>query len=321
MQLSEISEQIIKGRRLTKSDDLDFFKTCDLNELCKNADKIRSHFKHDKIELCSIISGRSGRCGENCKFCAQSIWNKSNCSEYEFLDEKTIIEKALSDEKKGVKRFSIVTAGKALNGSEFNKALNVYRELKKRSKLSLCASFGFLNKEELLQLKEAGVETYHHNIESSENFFPQICTSHSFKMKIQTLYTLKECGLRICSGGIIGMGESIEDRISMALSLSQVKVDSIPLNILTPIKGTPLENQKPLSEEEILRTFAIFRFINPESQIRLAAGRKFFSDSGEKAFLSGADSTITGDFLTTSGTTIEKDIELIKKLNIQESLK
>ncbi|MCR5217249.1 biotin synthase BioB [Treponema sp.] len=314
MSIFNVAEEIIGGRRLGRKDNLDFLKSWDLNELCQAADKIRQHFKGEKIDLCSIISGRSGRCGENCKFCAQSAWNHTNCKEYDFLDEEEILNKARSDAGEGVHRFSIVTAGKALTGEEFSKALHAFKRIKEEVKIDLCASLGFLSREQFLQLKEAGVSRYHHNIETSRRFFPQICTSHSYQMKIDTLHLLKSCGLKICSGGIIGMGENFDDRIDMALSLSEIPVDSIPINVLTPVAGTPLENQPPLSQKDILRTVAIFRFINPQAHIRLAAGRKYLSDNGRDAFLSGADSTITGNFLTTTGSNIESDKKMFNKI-------
>ena len=314
MDINQLTQEILNGRRLTRNDDLSFFETCNFEQLCQGADLIREKLRGNKIDLCSIISGRSGRCPENCKFCAQSAWNKTNCTEYEFLPEEKILEKAKNDAAEGVHRFSIVTAGKALTGEEFEKAVHAYKTIHETVNIDLCASFGFLTKEQFIELKKVGVNTYHHNIETSRRFFPNICSTHSYEMKIQTLKIIKECGMRICSGGIIGMGETMADRIDMALSLSEIPVDSIPINVLTPIPGTPLENQKALTEEEILRTVAIFRFINPTAQIRLAAGRKYLHNGGSAAFTSGADSTITGNFLTTTGTDTESDKKMFAQL-------
>lgn len=309
-----LSEEIISGRRLSKNDDLSFFYDCDLGLLCKGANKIKNALCGDDIELCSIVNAKSGRCGENCKFCAQSIFNHSGAQEYGFIGKSKIYERAKSDYLQGVNRFSLVTSGKALTGKEFEEALETYKAINKDIKIGLCASMGFLSLSQLKSLKEAGVTRYHHNIETSENNFNNICTSHSYKMKIETIRLAKEAGLEVCSGGIIGMGETLKDRIDMALELSLLDVASIPLNVLNPIPGTPFEKLKPLTEEEILRTIAIFRYINPKKQIRLAAGRARFSDRGKKAFLSGANSCITGNMLTTTGTTIQNDKKLINEL-------
>lgn len=317
MTITELKDKILNGYWISRNDDLSILKNCDLTELCSCADQIRKEFSGNKIDLCSIINGKSGHCSENCKFCAQSAFNKTDCEEYDFLEDEKIVERAKQDAKEGVHRFSIVTSGKALGGEDFEKAVKVFKKLKAEVKIDLCASFGFLNREQLLRLKEAGVTRYHHNIETSRRNFENICTSHTFDMKMQTIRTVKEIGMKICSGGIIGLGETFDDRIDMALSLAEAKVDSIPINALMPIKGTPFEKIPQLSEEEILRTVAMFRFINPESAIRLAAGRKLLTASGEKAFIGGASATITGNMLTTSGTTIKSDKELFEKLGFE----
>ena len=308
----ELADEIIAGRRLDKKDDLDFFKTCDLDKLCEGADRIRAAIIGDKVDLCSIINGRSGRCPEDCKYCAQSAHHHTDCEVYDFLPEERILEACRLNEREGVDRFSIVTSGRALTGDEFEKALSAYRTMNKECKIELCASMGFLTLEQFKQLKEVGVTSYHHNIETSRRFFPHICTTHTFDQKLETLKMVKAEGLYVCSGGIIGMGEDFEDRIDMALTLSEYEADSIPINALMPIAGTPLENQPTLTEEEILRTIALFRYINPTADIRLAAGRALLSNDGEKAFAGGASATITGNMLTTAASaTIRKDIEML----------
>ena len=314
MDLKKLAEEIVEGRRLRRGEDFSFFRDCDLSSLCQGADFIREKLCGNHVDLCSIINGRSGRCSENCKFCAQSAYNHTNCEVYDFLDEEKIIKTAKENQDEGIHRFAIVTAGKALTGEEFQKALSAYKKMHESLKIDLCASMGFLTKEQLLQLKEAGVRNYHHNIETSRRNFPNICTTHSYEMKINTLKLVKEVGLRACSGGIIGMGESFEDRIDMALSLSEIEVDSIPINILSPIKGSPFENLPSLKEDEVLRTVAMFRYFNPTAMIRLAAGRCHLTNGGERAFKSGANATITGNMLTTTGTSIQSDKKLLEKL-------
>ena len=264
------------------------------------------------MDLCSIVNGRSGKCPEDCKYCAQSAHYHTDCNVYDFLSEEELLEACKLNEREGVDRFSIVTAGRNLSGEEFEKALSAFKRMKEECDIELCASMGFLNREQFRRLKEIGVDRYHHNIETSKRFFSHICTTHTYEQKFATLNVLKEEGMRICSGGIIGMGETWEDRIDMAISLSEVSVDSIPLNALMPIKGTPLEKQERLTEEDIVRTVAIFRYINPTAHIRLAAGRALMENDGKKAFEAGASATITGNMLTTvAKATIQNDREML----------
>lgn len=315
MDMLKLADEIIGGRRITREDDLNMFFTCDLKELCQGADKIREAFVGEKVDLCSIINGRSGRCPEDCKYCAQSAHNHTACEIYDFLPEEKILEACKLNESEGVNRFAIVTAGRALSGEEFEKAIHAYETMKKECKIDLCASMGFLTKEQLHRLHEAGVTSYHHNIETSRRNFPNICTTHTYDMKIETLKMVKEEGMCACSGGIIGMGETWEDRLDMAISLAELGIDSIPINALMPIKGTPLENQEQLTEDDILRTIAFFRYINPDANIRLAAGRALLTNDGETAFESGASATITGNMLTTVAcATIRSDRKMLQDM-------
>lgn len=311
----KLAKEIIEGRRIKREDDISVFLTCDLDELCKGADMIREHFVGSRIDLCSIVNGRSGRCPEDCKYCAQSAHYNTECEVYDFLSQEELVNACKMNEEEGVHRFSIVTAGKALTGEEFAKSIEAYQEMKEKCNIELCASMGFLTKEQLHELHEAGVTSYHHNIETSKRNFPNICTTHTYEQKMATLKMVKEEGMYVCSGGIIGMGETWEDRLDMAISLAEIEVDSIPINALMPIKGTPLYGIKQLTNDEILRTIAFFRYINPTAEIRLAAGRALLENDGEIAFKSGASATITGNMLTTAAcATIRKDREMIKSM-------
>ena len=311
MDLKKLADDIINGKRLTRKDDLSFFIDCELDALLEGADKIREYFCGDKVDLCTIINGRSGRCGEDCKYCAQSAHNHTNCEVYDFLPIEKKLAEALANEKEGVDRFAIVTAGRSLSGEDFEKAIDAYETMHKECKLDLCASLGFLTKEQFHRLHEAGVTSYHDNIETSRRNFPNICTTHTYDEKIATIKAAQEEGFCVCSGGIIGMGETWEDRLDMAVSLAELGIMSIPINALMPIPGTPLENLEQLSENDILRTIAFFRYINPEANVRLAAGRALITNDGEAAFSGGASATITGNMLTTSGSTIESDKKLL----------
>ena len=319
----QLAQDIIAGKRMTRKDDLSpdkcsnfrRFLTVDLKELCQGADMIREHFVGDRVDLCSIINGRSGKCPEDCKYCAQSAHNHTDCEIYDFLPEEKILEACKLNEREGVDRFSIVTAGKALTGEEFEKALHAYETMRQECDIELCASMGFLSREQLHRLHQAGVTSYHHNIETSKRNFPNICTTHTYEQKLETLKMVKEEGMYVCSGGIIGMGETWEDRLSMAVDLADIGIDSIPINALMAIKGTPLENQQPLTEDDILRTIAFFRYINPEANIRLAAGRALLTNDGELAFEGGASATITGNMLTTvASATILSDKKMLARL-------
>ena len=315
MDVLALAREIIDGRRLTREEDLGCLLSCELEPLREGADAIRKAMVGDKVDLCSIINGRSGRCPEDCKYCAQSAHHHTHCDVYDFLPEETILEACRMNEREGVDRFSIVTAGRALSGEEFEKAIHTYERLRRECRIGLCASMGFLNAEQLHRLHEAGVTSYHHNIETSRRYFPSICTTHTFDMKIETLKRVKAEGMWACSGGIIGMGETWEDRLDMALSLAEVGVDSIPINALMPIPGTPLEHLPRLTEPEILRTIALFRYINPRADIRLAAGRALMAGDGEVAFRSGASATITGNMLTTAAcATIRSDRKMLEDM-------
>lgn len=307
----KLANAIISGIRLDRSDDISFLLTAELSKLCKGADRIRAELCGDHIDLCGIINGKSGKCPENCKFCAQSAHNHTGVKEYDFLDENAILEECKHYEKKGVHRFSIVTAGRTLSDKDFEKAVSAYRRMNRECEISLCASHGLLTDEQFKRLYDSGVRMYHANIETSRRNFPNICTSHTFDDKIACIKRAQKCGFKVCSGGIIGMGETWEDRIDMAFTLAELNIISIPINALTPIDGTPLEKNERLSEDEILRTVAIFRYINPAAYIRLAAGRNLMEGSGRAAFNAGANATITGDMLTTSGNDINADMEML----------
>lgn len=310
--INKIKDKIISGEKITYNEAL-LLINAPLKELLKAADEIRKHFCSNIFDVCSIINAKSGKCSENCKFCAQSAHYQTNINEYPLLDKDTIVKNALYMAEKGVLRFSIVTSGKALTDKDVEILAETIKEIKSKSNISICASLGLLTDENFKKLKDAGLERVHNNLEASKNFFPDVCTTHTFDDKVDALKAALKSGLSVCSGGIIGLGESMQDRIDLAFSLKELGIKSVPVNILSPVKGTPYENNKPLSEEEILKTIAIFRFILPDAFIRLAGGRTHLSDKGKKAFLSGANAAITGDMLTTYGISVDTDMQIIKE--------
>jgi biotin synthase len=317
--VKDLAKEIINGRRIKRGEDLSYFLTADLQELCDGANEIRETLCGNHIDLCTIINGRSGKCSENCKFCAQSGHHCTGVNEYDFLDADTIIEDCNRNASQGVHRYSIVTAGRTLSGEDFDKAIEAYDRMNHECDIELCASHGLLTTEQFQQLWDSGVRMYHSNIETSKRNFPNICTTHTYDDKIACIKRAKSIGFRVCSGGIIGMGETWEDRMDMAVSLSELQVDSIPINVLMPIKGTPLENQPPISTDDILRTIAMFRYINPTVDVRLAGGRNSMENSGMIAFNAGANATITGDMLTTSGNNIKDDLQMLTDMGFDIS--
>ena len=311
--MKTLAQEIIDGKRLSRKDDLSFFETADLDALADGANEIRKNFCRNRADLCTIINGRSGKCSENCKFCAQSSFHTTACDLYDILDEETILKDCREKEAAGVHAYSIVTAGRTVKGADLDKLIHIYSTLHRECSLTLCASHGLLSEDAFIRLKKAGVTRYHANIETSRRYFKHVCTTHTYDDKIRTITLAKEAGLTVCSGGIIGMGETFADRIDMAVTLAELGISSIPINALIPVKGTPLGDQKPLTPDEIIRTAAMFRYLNPAAFIRMAAGRSYFKDGGKQLFASGVNAAITGDMLTTTGTNIKQDIKMLKE--------
>ncbi len=314
--LTDLSKKIIDGFRLSKDDDVSLLLNAPTDEVCAVAGDLQKHFAGKHVDLCTIINARCGRCSEDCKYCAQSSSYHTECEEYPFISTDEIVANARANEAAGVNRVALVTSGRALSGREFDKAIEAYEKIHNTMSIGLCGSLGLLSRQQLRRLREAGVTFYHHNIETSRRFFPEVCTTHTYDDRIRTIRMAQEEGLGVCSGGIIGLGENWDDRLDMAFDLQGLGIRSIPINILTPIKGTPLESQPPLSVNDILRTIAIFRIINPEANVRMAAGRRLLTDNGAEAFQGGASAAITGNMLTTTGTTVSSDVEMLTRLGL-----
>lgn len=306
-------EKILNGYLVTK-EDIFLIMNCDLEKLEEMARVIRNKFIGKKIDLCTIINGKSGKCSENCKFCAQSSHYSTGVKEYGLLDKDTILENAIQNYNNGVNRFSIVTSGRKLSEAELEYISEAYDLIRNNCDIKLCSSNGLLDYDDFVKLKESGVSRYHNNLETSRRFFPAICTSHTYDDKIKAIIDAKKAGLEVCSGGIFGMGENLEDRIDMAFTLRELKVDSIPLNMLNPIKNTPLENMPIMSYSEYRRSIALFRIILPSTSIRLAGGRGLLEDKGKAAINAGIDSMISGDMLTTDGINTKTDLEMIRDI-------
>lgn len=313
MLIGKLKQKVMQGGEISKGEALRLVEA-DLEELCRAANEIRRKFCGDEFEICTIVNAKSGKCSENCKFCAQSAHYKVDVEKYPLMNSDTILAAAKHDDDAGVQRFSPVTSGRKLTKSEVESLCESMKKIKADTNLKICASCGLLNSDDLKKMKEAGLSRYHNNLESSENFFKTVCSTHTTADKIKTIQAAKEQGLEVCSGGIMGLGESWEDRIDMAFQVRELGAVSIPINMLSPIVGTPFEHNKVLDVGEMRRICAIYRFVNPKAFIRLAGGRGLLKDKGRSCLCSGANALISGDMLTTAGITIERDLQMIKEL-------
>jgi biotin synthase len=315
MDIFKLKEKVKNGYEITRDEAIELYKS-NFDELTKAANEIREYFCSNDFDMCTIISAKSGKCSEDCKFCAQSAHYKAEAKEYPLLSEEIIVKDALEKYKKGIPRYSMVASGKGLTDRDIDKVCGITKKIhEKAPDLKICISGGLISKKGFEKLKAAGVRRIHNNLETSRNYFKNVCSTHSYDQKIDTIKAAREAGMEICSGGLIGMGESYIDRIDLGLQLRELKIKSIPVNVLSPIKHTPLENAKVLSMEDFNRTCAVFRFINPDASIRLAGGRPLLEEFGKSAFMSGANATISGDFLTTKGNGIESDLKILEELN------
>lgn len=282
--------------------------------LRKAASEITDALCERTFDSCSIVNARSGLCSENCKWCAQSKHHNTGCETYDMINYDECMEAARTNSEKGVHRFSLVASGRAVKGNALKQMCSLLRKAKDETGISTCASLGLLDKNDLQQLWDSGVHRYHCNLETAPSHFSKLCTTHTIEDKIATIKAAKEIGFEICSGGIIGMGESMHQRAEFALKLREVTPHSIPINILSPIPGTPLEHQTEISEDEILDTIALFRMVHPTVSLRFAGGRKRLSRKSQlEALHIGINSGVVGDLLTTLGSTIAEDKALVNE--------
>lgn len=291
-----------------------------LNLYNKNLDEllsISSKYMTNKIEFCSLVNARSGKCSQNCKYCAQSAHYRTDIEEYPLIETEEVIKAAKEAKENGVIRFAVVTSGKSPDEENFEKILEFIDVLNNIDGIKSCASIGILNEEQAKLLAEHGLKRFHHNINTSESYYGEICTTHNWQDRLNTCKLVKKYGMELCCGVILGMGETIEQRIEMALELSEIEPESIPINILMPIPKTPLENyHDKIDEENVLRTLAIFKIANPKSVLRFCGGRmRLSNENQELALKTCVEGLMTGNYLTTTGKSPKEDIETVKKLN------
>lgn len=311
LNLNEISRRLINGGSITRQEAEELARWENLNELCDAADAVTRALQPKSIDSCSIVNARSGLCSENCKWCAQSAHFSTGCHHYPYLPYEEVLEAARHNEREGIRKFSLVTSGRAVTAKDIDIFCEQFRRLSSDTSLYLCASMGLIGREEMQKLAKAGVKRYHCNMETSSKVFKTLCTTHTPEDKRRTIEYAREAGMEICSGGIIGMGETLDDRIDFAFELAELQPDSVPINILNPIPGTPLENIPLISEEDIIRTAAIFRFILPRQSIRFAGGRMRLSEESMARMLrGGVNGVLMGDMLTTVSHQIADDRRL-----------
>lgn len=285
--------------------------------LMAGADRIRRTYRGNDIEVCAISNVRSGNCSENCSFCAQSGHHKSNAPIYNYISEHQLVGQAKRARDWGASDFGVVSKGWGVRSQKERDQLHGYlTALKQHSDIGRCASLGALDRDTAAMLKDMGMENYHHNLETAESFFDNICTTHSYQENVDTVRNAMEAGLRVCSGGILGMGESLDQRIELAVTLRELGVESVPLNFLNPQAGTPFASLTPMTPLEILKNITVFRYMLPRAEIRIAGGRQFIGDLQSMIFMAGASGVMIGDYLTTKGRQVEDDLRMLRELKL-----
>ena len=320
--IAELGRRVLSGARLPRAEGRWLFHLegrTEIVDLLSWANRIREQFKGNKVHLCSIVNVKAGGCAENCKFCAQSAFYETAAPRHGLIEPGTIGAAAEEAKANGVTALGLVAAWRGLEeGPVLEEVCGLFQELKRLGKARPDASLGMIKSQKVAdRLKQAGVECYNHNLETSERFFPEVCTSHTYAERLQTIRHLKRAGIKICSGGILGMGETRDDRCDLAFALQEVGAHVVPINILNPIAGTPFAGQPPLAPLEILKSIACFRFILPRQEITVAGGRTVnLRDLQSLIFMAGASALMVGNYLTTPNQPVEKDLQMLKDLSL-----
>jgi len=320
--IEELKKRVLAGGEVTFDEGLKLIqieREDDIDLLLEAAREITFHFNSKEPGLCSLINAKSYLCGEDCGFCAQSVRFDTRVNRYQLMSPDEVVKAARAFEEKGAKNFCVVTSGGELSDKEFERIIEIYQRLKAETSMNLDGSLGFVTPERVQRLKEIGVRRFNDNLQSSREFYPKIVSTHSYDKRLETLRMLQEGDMEICSGGILGMGETREDRVKLAFELKPFKPHCLPMNVLNPRPGTPLENQPAPDPLEMIKTIAVFRFIHPKSNIKLAGGREegLGNTYQEKALRGGANGLIIGGYLTTSGNPIREDFEMLKRAGFE----
>ena len=320
--IARLAKRVLAGGEITRAEALWLFEledNADIFDLLSWANRVRVHFKGNKIHLCSIVNIKAGGCSENCRFCAQSASYQTDSPRYGLIEEEPLRVAAEEAQANGVTALGLVAAWRGLEeGPALDEICHHFQDLKAGGKARPDASLGIIKSQKVAdRLKEAGCECYNHNLESSRRFFPEVCTTHTYEERVRTIQHLKNAGIKICSGGILGMGETREDRCDLAFSLKELGAHVVPMNFLNPIPGTPFANREPLPPMEILKSIACFRFILPRQEIKVAGGRTVnLRDLQSLIFMAGASALMVGNYLTTLNQPVEKDLQMLKDLGL-----
>ena len=317
----QLGSKVLNGEQLTFAEALALTKIdeSDIPILLGVANKVRIKFTGNQVDTCEIVNARSGNCSEDCKFCAQSALHQTQINTYPLMSQEQILSSAKAAESHGAYRFCIVTAGCGMkNDPDFDQITTAIERIGAETGLERCCSLGILSPQHVKLLKAAGITRYHHNLETSKSFFNQICTTHTYEERVETIKHIKAEGLEVCSGGIIGMGETWEHRLELAFALKELDVDSVPINVLNPVQGSALEDQQPLKPLEVLQAFATFRMILPDKILRYAGGReKALGELVPLGFLSGINGMLIGNYLTTTGRGASDDLNTVRGLGLK----
>ncbi|MGC2063936.1 MAG: biotin synthase BioB [Thermodesulfovibrionales bacterium] len=317
--LIQVEETALSGLGITRKQAIELASLSEQDsfELFASANRIRSHFRSDAVDLCSIVNAKSGACAEDCSFCAQSSRSAAEISRFTLIDPEKVLLSADAARRGGARRFCIVTSGRRVSEKELDSIASMVSGVRSLGLLP-CATLGLLTGDDLSRLKNAGLHRYHNNLETSRRFFPNVCTTHTWEDKVETLRAAKAAGLSVCSGGIFGLGETWEDRIDLAFALKELSPDSVPINFLTPIAGTLLEKRVPLAPIEALKIIGLYRLILPDKEIRVCGGRiQTLGELNAFIFFAGADGLLTGNYLTTLGRNFDDDRRLISQCGLR----
>ncbi len=320
--IQQLGTRVLAGGELSRSEALKLFaleSRAEIFDLLSCANRIRERYKGNKIHLCSIINIKAGGCSENCRFCAQSAAYQTESPRYGLVDGEAVSGAMDEAHRNGVTALGLVAAWRGLeHGPVLDQLCGDIERMKNGGKVRADGSLGIIRSQAVAdKLKAAGLECYNHNLETSARFFPHVCTTHTYAERLQTLQFLKRAGIKICSGGILGMGETREDRCELAFALKEIGAHIIPINILNPIAGTPFEKNEPLAPLEVLKTIACFRFILPRQEIAIAGGRTVnLRDLQSLIFIAGASALMVGNYLTTLNQPVEKDLQMIRDLGL-----
>lgn len=311
-----LAEDTINNRPPGKAACKEILQTpdADILGLLNGADLIRDHYFGKEIHLCTICNGKSGRCSEDCRFCSQSAFYKTDAPNYPIMERDELAQGGIHASDSPINRYSIVTTGRGLPKDEVKMVAEAMKTLD-GSKIGRCVSLGILNEEDLMTLMDAGVNRYHHNLEASRGYFNEVCTTHTYEDRVDTIRSAKRLGMEVCAGGILGIGETDDHIIELALDLRELNVDSIPINFLIPIKGTPFESMHNLTPMKCLKIIALFRYVLPDKEIIICGGRDYnLGELHAMVFYAGASGIMTGNYLTREGRTLEKDLDMISIL-------